>query len=184
MSFSREVKEELLKKIDSARHCRIAELSAIIAFSGEIYTDPQGEINLRISSENSAIVRKCFTLLEKTFKINGEVSIDERIVKKNNRFTIDVGNQDITVKVLQAVKLFTADRRPAAVQGLVSQMVIQKNCCKRAFLRGAFLCSGSISDPTKFYHFEIVCTSQEKARQLQELIQSFEIDAKLSLIHI
>lgn len=36
MSFSREVKEELLKKIDSARHCRIAELSAIIAFSGEI----------------------------------------------------------------------------------------------------------------------------------------------------
>lgn len=48
MSFSREVKEELLKKIDSARHCRIAELSAIIAFSGEIYTDPQG----RNKSEN------------------------------------------------------------------------------------------------------------------------------------
>ena len=65
------------------------------------------------------------------------------------------------------------------MEGLVSQMVIQKNCCKRAFLRGAFLCAGSISDPTKFYHFEIVCTSQEKARQLQELIQSFEIDAKI-----
>ena len=180
MSFSREVKEELLKKIDSARHCRIAELSAIIAFSGEIYTDPQGEINLRISSENSAIVRKCFTLLEKTFKINGEVSIDERIVKKNNRFTIDVGNQDITVKVQpRRPVLELLLPRLAAVQGLVSQMVIQKNCCKRAFLRGAFLCSGSISDPTKFYHFEIVCTSQEKARQLQELIQSFEIDAKI-----
>ena len=179
MSFSGEVKEELLKKTDSARHCRIAELAAIIAFNGEICTNIRGETTLWVSSENSGILRKYFTLLGKTFKIDDEVSIDEKIVKKNNRFTIDVGNQDITVKVLQAVKLLTADRRPSSVQGLVSQMVIQKNCCKRAFLRGAFLCAGSISDPTKFYHFEIVCTSQVKARQLQELIQSFEIDAKI-----
>ena len=83
------------------------------------------------------------------------------------------------VKVLQAVKILTADRQPAAVQGMVNQMVIQKNCCKRAFLRGAFLCAGSISDPKKFYHFEIVCASPEKARQMQELMQSFEIDAKI-----
>lgn len=179
MSFSGEVKEELLKKTDSARHCRIAELAAIIAFNGEICTNIRGETTLWVSSENSGILRKYFTLLGKTFKIDDEVSIDEKIVKKNNRFTIDVGNQDITVKVLQAVKLLTVDRRPSSVQGLVSQMVIQKNCCKRAFLRGAFLCAGSISDPTKFYHFEIVCTSQVKARQLQELIQSFEIDAKI-----
>ena len=68
MSFSREVKEELLKKIDSARHCRIAELSAIIAFSGEIYTDPQGEINLRISSENSAIVESALHCWKKRLK--------------------------------------------------------------------------------------------------------------------
>ena len=179
MSFSGDVKEELLKKIDSARHCRIAELAAMVAFNGEIRKNSQNEIDLRVSAENPGIIRKYFTLLEKTFKINDEVSIDERIVRKNNRFTIDVKNQETVVKVLQAVKILTADRQPAAMQGMVNQMVIQKNCCKRAFLRGAFLCAGSISDPKKFYHFEIVCTSQEKARQLQELIQSFEIDAKI-----
>ena len=179
MSFSGDVKEELLKKIDSARHCRIAELAAMVAFNGEIRKNSQNEIDLRVSAENPGIIRKYFTLLEKTFKINDEVSIDERIVKKNNRFTIDVGNQELTVNILQAVKILSLDRAVTSVEGLVSQMVIQKNCCKRAFLRGAFLCAGSISDPTKFYHFEIVCTSQEKARQLQELIQSFEIDAKI-----
>ena len=179
MSFSGDVKEELLKKIDNARHCKIAELAAVVAFNGEIRKNSQNETDLRVSAENPGIIRKYFTLLEKTFKINDEVSIDERIVKKNNRFTIDVGNQELTVKILQAVKILSPDRSTAAVEGLVSQMVIQKNCCKRAFLRGAFLCAGSISDPTKFYHFEIVCTSQEKARQLQELIQSFEIDAKI-----
>ena len=179
MSFSGDVKEELLKKIDSARHCRIAELAAMVAFDGEIRKNSCNETDLRVSAENPGIIRKYFTLLEKTFKINDEVSIDERIVKKNNRFTIDVGNQELTVNILQAVKILSPDRAVTSVEGLVSQMVIQKNCCKRAFLRGAFLCAGSISDPTKFYHFEIVCTSQEKARQLQELIQSFEIDAKI-----
>ena len=179
MSFSGTVKEELQRKVDNARHCRIAELAAIIAFNGKILQDSQGKIGLRVSSENQGVIRKYFTLLGKTFKINDEVSIDERIVRKNNRFTIDVKNQETVVKVLQAVKILTADRQPAAMQGMVNQMVIQKNCCKRAFLRGAFLCAGSISDPKKFYHFEIVCTSSEKARQMQELIQSFEIDAKI-----
>ena len=152
---------------------------AIIAFHGEIVRLSTKEIILRLSAENESIIRKCFTLLEKTFKINGEVSIDKRIVKKNNRFTIDVEDPEETVKILQAVKLLTADRRPIHSDTLVSQMVIQKNCCRRAFLRGAFLCAGSISDPEKFYHFEIVCTTPAKALQLQEIIQSFEIDAKI-----
>ena len=175
MSFSGMVKEELSRQVGKGLHCQIAETAALLCACGKI--TPEGL--LRFQTENEAVLRKYFTLLEKTFKINDEVSIDERIVKKNNRFTIDVGNQELTVKILQAVKILSPDRSTAAVEGLVSQMVIQKNCCKRAFLRGAFLCAGSISDPTKFYHFEIVCTSQEKARQLQELIQSFEIDAKI-----
>ena len=54
-----------------------------------------------------------------------------------------------------------------------------QECCKRAFLRGAFLASGSISDPEKFYHFEIVCATEKKAVQLQEIIKHFRIDAKI-----
>lgn len=179
MSFSGSVKEELLRHEDSARHCQIAELAAMIAFNGEIVRLPSKDIILRMSSENESIIRKCFTLLGKTFTINGEVSIDEKIVRKNNRFTVDIEDPETTVKVLQAIKVLTADRRPVHSDGLVSSMVIQKNCCRRAFLRGAFLCAGSISDPEKFYHFEIVCTTPAKALQLQEIIQSFEIDAKI-----
>ena len=60
-----------------------------------------------------------------------------------------------------------------------NSIVYQRDCCKRAFIRGAFLSSGSISDPRKGYHFEIVCTDEEKAGQLQEIIRSFHIDAKI-----
>lgn len=60
-----------------------------------------------------------------------------------------------------------------------SEQLLKRNCCKRAFLRGAFLASGSISDPQKSYHFEIVCQQPQQAQLLQELLASFELDAKI-----
>jgi DNA-binding protein WhiA len=52
-------------------------------------------------------------------------------------------------------------------------------CCKRAFLRGAFLSGGSISDPEKAYHLEIVATGPKKADQILTAIASFELDARI-----
>ena len=52
-------------------------------------------------------------------------------------------------------------------------------CCRRSFIRGAFLAAGSISDPEKFYHFEIVCPSQDRAEQVQNIIRTFGIEAKM-----
>ena len=55
----------------------------------------------------------------------------------------------------------------------------EKTCCKRAFIRGAFLEAGSITDPNKSYHFEIVCRTMEQAEQLQQLMNGFETEAKI-----
>lgn len=59
------------------------------------------------------------------------------------------------------------------------EQLLARTCCKRAFLRGAFLASGSISDPKKSYHFEIVCQKEPHAQLLQELYRTFELDAKI-----
>lgn len=62
-----------------------------------------------------------------------------------------------------------------AIQGLF----LERDCCKRAFIRGAFLASGSMSDPNKSYHFEIVCRTPEQAARLQELMAEFETEPKI-----
>ena len=62
-----------------------------------------------------------------------------------------------------------------AIQGLY----LEKTCCKRAFIRGAFMASGSMTDPNKAYHFEIVCRTPEQAARLQELMREFETDPKV-----
>nr|MBP8869759.1 DNA-binding protein WhiA [Enterocloster sp.] len=64
---------------------------------------------------------------------------------------------------------------------LIHNVLVQNVCCKRAFIRGAFLSAGSISDPEKFYHFEITCASMRKAKQLQGLMASFDIEARIVL---
>ena len=57
---------------------------------------------------------------------------------------------------------------------------LEKTCCKRAFIRGAFLEAGSITDPNKSYHFEIVCTTMEQAELLQNTIrEGFGLHAKI-----
>lgn len=180
MSFSGKVKEELAEHISEARHCQIAELAAMIAFCGRVKFTKEGGIFLSIRSENKCVVRKCFTLLQKTFNIETDIAVKEnQSLHKNQAYTIAIDSTTDTVRILQAVKVLGMDMQVISNFALISQMVVRKNCCKRAFIRGAFLCSGSISDPEKFYHLEIVCPTLEKAAQMQEIIRGFEIDAKI-----
>ena len=57
----------------------------------------------------------------------------------------------------------------------------RRRCCRRSYLRELFLCCGSVSDPRKEYHLEWSCSLPEQAAQLQEVIQSFGIEAKVVL---
>ncbi len=179
MSFSSEVKEELAGHISTSRHCQLAELSAMICFLGKMQQNEGAGISLGLQTENETVLRKCFTLLKKTFNID---TYDSQIPHEEGKghtyvvLTKDGGEVD---KILQAVKIEKKDGMKKAGETGVNPLLIKNACCKRAFLRGAFLCIGSMSDPEKSYHLEFVCTHKESAEQLKELIQGFEVDAKI-----
>lgn len=177
MSFSGMVKEELARQISTARHCRIAEIAALLSLCGKI--TPEG--NLRIQTENSAVIRKYFTLVQKTFNIETEIAVREsRQMKKGHVYFVEIKDPARIQTVLQGTKL-SAEEKNGTSLVLDNSLTTQQVCCKRAFIRGAFLASGSISDPEKGYHFEIVCPDGRKAEQLKELIRSFQIEAKVVL---
>ena len=162
MSFSGKVKEELAMRFPGGRHCLLSELSAISTMCGTFSEDREGEEILTIHTENEAIARKCFTLVEKTFNIGGEVS----------SYTSMRSNPETGSKMYYFL---------AQGKGLkaVRNASVQAVCCKRAYLRGAFLASGSVSDPRKSYHFEIVCGTERIAQYLQHLMLGFQMDAKI-----
>ena len=180
MSFSRNVKEELARHHSTARHCQIAELAAILSMSGKICYNGQGQRQLIFQTENEVVVRKCFTLLRKTFNIETEIRIRQHTgLNKGSVYTIDLKSVSLTRRVLEGIKAVEADKKVSDQLIEVDPIVYQKNCCKRAFVRGSFLAAGSISDPEKFYHFEIVCSTQGKAIQIQQVIASFDVDARI-----
>ena len=180
MSFSSRVKEELSRQVSPARHCQIAEIAAILSLCGRIHIDENENYSIRIHTENVAVARKYFTLLKKAFNIRTDISIRRNaFLKKNRTYAVMVREHEDAIRVLEAAKLVNEHGEIGENLSVVRNLVIQNDCCRRAFIRGAFLAAGSISDPEKFYHFEIACTSMEKAKQLQEVISTFSIDAKI-----
>ena len=180
MSFSSKVKDELSRQVNPARHCQIAEIAAILSLCRKIKISDQDHFSIEIHTENVAVARKYFTLLKKTFNIGTDVSIRRgAYLKRNRTYIVAVREHEDAIRVLQAAKLLNEYGEVSENLSVVRNVVVQNTCCRRAFIRGAFLASGSISDPEKFYHFEIVCATQPKAEQLRELIATFDIEAKI-----
>ena len=182
MSFSSTVKEELSRQLTTARHCQIAEMAAILSLCGRVKISASDHFAIGIHTENLAVARKYFTLLKKTFNINTDVLIRQGLLPARSRtYVVAVREHEDALRVLQAAKLLDAKGEIAEDLSLVHNVIVQNACCRRAFIRGAFLAAGSISDPEKFYHFEITCASMGKAKQLQGLMASFMIDARIVL---
>lgn len=182
MSFSSEVKEEIARIISPARHCQIAEIAAIISLCGRVQISEFDTYKLLIQTENAGVARKYYSLLKKAFQITASIIIKRNLyLKKSHTYLVKIDDHEQAVKVLQAIKLMDPYGQIQEECSQITHFVLQRDCCKRAFIRGAFLASGSISDPEKNYHFEIVCTNEEKAKQLQEIMNTFHLDAKIVL---
>ena len=180
MSFSSSVKDELSRQMPGARHCQIAETAAILSLCGRVKISASDHFWIEIHTENVAVARKYFTLLKKTFNIRTDVSIRSGMNHGRSRtYIVAVREHEEALKVLQAVKLINTQGEIGENLSLIRNVVLQNACCRRAFIRGAFLAAGSISAPEKFYHFEIVCPTEPKAEQLKNIIATFDIEAKI-----
>lgn len=156
MSFSGKIKEELSGQYPRARHCKLAELSGITGFSGINLPEEGEEAKICFRTENGDLARKYFTLLTKTFNIKA----------------------DIAVRKLAAGHQYRIFARENGLHAIFKAQ-IQSPCCKRGYIRGAFLAAGSMSDPRKSYHFEVVAEREADAVTLQNAMNHFGLDAKV-----
>lgn len=172
MSFSSEIKTELSKQINNGRHCQIAELSAIFEFCGTFVQKNGKNSYIFFNNENVSVVKKCFTLLKKAFNIYSCVVSSDEDDNNSSEIGVEDGSETkICIYGEEAEKIYAAVK---------SETVTQKSCCRRAYLRGAFLCSGSVSDPEKSYHLEIVCKEVAIAESLKDILKTFDIEAKIT----
>jgi hypothetical protein len=173
MSFASVIKKELTS-IESDKCCKQAELAALIRMNGHMSFSGDKYI-LDVQTENAAIARRIYTLIKNLYLLPMELLVRKKMkLKKNNIYIVrmkkDVDTFLSDLDILQESNTLKKD---------ISEKYLQKDCCKRAYLRGAFLAGGSINNPeTSSYHLEIYNACQEHNDSLCELLNDFDLRAR------
>jgi DNA-binding protein WhiA len=182
LSFSSLVKNEICR-IDNIENCCLkAELAAIIAVGGNINIVEDQGIDIKIITENAAFARRAYSLFKKLFGISVEVKCRKgKKLTKHTSYELIISNSDEARKIIEELKIeFNINdekKFPDIIHNI--EKSITNSCCKRAYLRGAFLAGGSISDPEKTYHIELTSRFSSLARKLKEMINSYNLNAKI-----
>ncbi len=177
MSFSTNVKNELARIKSSKQCCRLAELSALTKLDGSLEIRGR-QISLKIMNGNAAVVRKIFMELKEFFVVQTKVEAERKMkLKKNMLYLIRVCESAKVREILTELGLLTEDM---SLESEIMPKFADSECCGRAYLRGAFLGGGSINNPDKDYHLEIITTDERYAQSLQLLMQKFNLPAKIS----
>ncbi|MFS0724699.1 DNA-binding protein WhiA [Paenibacillus sp. 1P07SE] len=173
MSFAAQTKKELTM-VETDACCERAELSALIRMNGSVNVANR-KVILDVSTENAAIARRIYTLIKKLFAVHTELLVRKKMrLKKNNVYIVRVPLR--AQEILQELRIVSEGFM--FNQGIDKDM-IRKSCCKRSYLRGAFLAGGSVNNPEgSSYHLEIACMYEEHCKAMVQLANRFSLNAR------
>ena len=174
MSFSATAKDELARKAPEKDCCAVAELAAFAHVTGHMELKGLGNFEFYMNTEHAPTARCMLSLIKTRLQVVARLITKENRLKKKHIYTIMVEDYADAKRLLTTLKILDEGR----MRFDIHRELIKKECCRTSFLRGAFLGSGSISDPEKGYHLEFVASKQEFANGLLNILSSYEIKAK------
>lgn len=144
-SFSEQTKNELFKKENSDSCCDFAEFAGMMLFGSNITLK-----RIRFATENEDVLERYITLADK-FGVNVGVT---RTSDLSARCLAVISNKDEISALVKRLDII--DSVTNSIKYRISDELIRKNCCVRAFVRGAFMGGGTVIDPKKAYNLEII----------------------------
>lgn len=170
MSFASDVKSELLTvKADNC--CKLAELSALLKIHGNINISSNG-VSIEFQTTNLQIARKVITSVKEMYRVEVDiVSKKQMKLQKHDIYIVRIKEQ--AERLINELGIMSNNEH------ITEEPLLLKECCKRAYLRGAFLASGSINSPlSSSYHLEIATHNELGSLQVMELLNFFNLKAK------
>lgn len=177
MSFTTSVKQELNHLSSERSCCRTAELASLIRAAGSFHILGGGRYGLHASFGMSATARTAVSLV-KSFDLPLEVRvIEQHRLGQGKRFEIYMEGGARLVQFLNEIGVLADDM---TLRESIPSRIFSRSCCRHAFLRGAFLAAGSVSEPGSPAHLEIY---SDNAAFLQSIIEAAgETGIRLSLL--
>lgn len=176
MSFSSEIKDEVAKiKVEDYKII-LSELAGITPMCG-ILNFKNNKISMEYITENAPVARRIFTFLRRSFGFDVEVKNVRSTQLKKNVFIIYISQDESCrllldeLKYIKGASVFMINYAPTDL--------IKTSNEKKAYIRGAFMGSGSITDPKKGYHLEFVSENESNAHFLRDTINEFGLKSKV-----
>ncbi|MBR4864311.1 MAG: DNA-binding protein WhiA [Oscillospiraceae bacterium] len=159
MTFSGNAKAELCRSLPQNHCCALAECFGILLFCNSFSSEA-----VKITTESRDLAQ----LLPKLFKRAFGIQFDAfPSMEGKGKLTFQILDPDKIAEIMGAFGFDPED----TVSLHINLAAVEDDCCKNAFLRGAFLAGGSVTDPTKGYHLELATSHQSVAREGYALIQ-------------
>ncbi|SEH35742.1 DNA-binding protein WhiA [Selenomonas sp. KH1T6] len=177
-SFATEVKNELARLTYDTSCCRTAELAALLRMGSNLTFGLRRTFGLNFTTENAAVARKVLQLLKAEgggIKTEITVSRSKRL-KKNNSYTVLVPPAPEVAGLLEHLGFLHEE----SLNMDTDIAILKKNCCRIAYLRGAFLGGGSVNRPESAYHLELVTGSFALAQLLFQLLKKMDFPVGLT----
>ncbi len=170
MSYTTKIKNEILN-IEGSKTELIAELSGFVRNNGEIE-----ENTLRLTTENKEIKDRLFEILNKLYETKVEIETKENLNFSKNKLYVIKVIENLAV-ILEDLGYLDKNKNYSSAP---PSYIIGGNEEIRSYLRGVFLCQGSINDPkTSRYHMELLISRPEEAVFVQKLLNIFDLNAKI-----
>jgi cell division protein WhiA len=174
LSFASEIKKELTTIANNAC-CNKSELAALIRMNGAV-SFSRLHYSLDVQTENAAIARRIYTLIKSLYTHPVELLVRKKMkLKKNNVYIVRM-NEGVKEMLVDMGLLI----EPYQFVRTISDEYKKKECCRRAYLRGAFLAGGSVNNPeTSSYHLEIYNFYEEHNQALCDLLNDYHLHARI-----
>lgn len=179
MSFSSEVKGELARLELTKKCCTLAEIAGFLRVSSSIRLAGGGKFSIIASTENAATARHFKKLIEDYFSNDVALGVGDsqmpgkRQSKSHNRYYLIIDPEEKSSQILRETGMMLVREGNDYFSDGIYAPIVKTKCCKKSFMRGLFLGCGTMSDPKKGYHLELVFSSEKLANDVKKLIGTF-----------
>ncbi|MFQ7473289.1 MAG: DNA-binding protein WhiA [Anaerovoracaceae bacterium] len=181
MSFASETKNELSRIAPDKKCCMLADIAGFMRMAGSIKLVGGGKFKIVMMTSNLAVVRHYKTLIKNYFSVDMEIGMGQgSSLEKGSTYILSIGPENLSEQILRETGILMVKEGMNFISDGIYEGLIKTKCCRKSYLRGAFLASGTVSNPEKGYHFEIITGTETLAKDIRKLFNSFtDINAKI-----
>lgn len=176
MSFSSTLKDELCRQELGKSCCMLSELAALYRTSGSLTFHGMGRVQVQYRVENTALARRIFRLLTMRMAITPRLHYVQHARLGGQRTCVlTIGDEDSQRLMLELHLIDKDEEGHVSYRRTIVRHHLTRQCCRRAYLRAAFLGAGTMTAPEKDYHFEITANEQGLVRELSRVLEKAEL---------